>query len=116
MLLASAILNSIGGFAILVGAWVQARQAYGQHTRHGDVLVWIDRNGYLAQEIAKRDQTVRVPRCDAQHFDSKLPFLPSIRTLGEGQVTFAGWFGWELIFAGGALVVAGSIIAAIAAP
>jgi hypothetical protein len=31
MLLASAILSSIGGFAILVGAWIQARHSFEEH-------------------------------------------------------------------------------------
>jgi hypothetical protein len=39
-------------------------------------------------------------------------FHPYAHSVNTG-VTFAGWFGWELIFLGGALVLAGSILAAV---
>ena len=42
MLLAAAILSSIGGLAILAGAWVQAREAYSAYKAHRDVKVWVD--------------------------------------------------------------------------
>jgi hypothetical protein len=56
---------------------------------------------------------VRVALWDTEHFEEELSFLPSLRTFREHRLTFAGWFGWELIFLGGALVLAGSILAAV---
>jgi hypothetical protein len=55
-----------------------------------------------------------VPQRDVTFEGGPLSFLPSIRTIREHQATFVGWFGWELVFVGGVLVLAGSIIAAIA--
>ncbi len=131
MLLAAAIINSIGGVAILAGAWFQARDAYHQHARHQtqqDVKIWVDRDGYLVPrsswnvplsreelERTRHGTWARVPECDVTHFDDgPLSFLPSIRTIRKHQATFVGWFGWELVFVGGTFVLAGSIIAAIA--
>lgn len=136
MALTAAILNSLGALAILIGAWVQGRQAYDQFSRHrkqGDVKVSRDEYGYLVpavplvwanvvkpvvtreavERILGAETEVRVPVCDRDHFDEDLSFLPSPRTIREHRVTFAGWFGWELIFVGGALVLVGSILMAV---
>ena len=137
MALTAAILNSIGALAILIGAFVQARQAYDQHELHRrlrHVMMWRDRDDYLVPAVpgiwarvvnpvvtaeavkdvlAADPSSIRVALCDEDHFEGKLPFLPSPRTFREHGVTFAGFFGWELIFAGGALVLVGSILAAI---
>jgi hypothetical protein len=55
MLLTAAILNSIGGLAILAGAWFQARAAYRQHERDQssqDVKIWVGRDEYLVPRLS----------------------------------------------------------------
>jgi hypothetical protein len=130
MLLTAAILNSIGGLAILAGAGFQAKAAYRQHEREQsqqDVKIWVDRDGYLVPrsswnipfsdeelERTRQGTWAYVSQRDVTFEGGPLPFLPSIRTIREHQATFVGWFGWQLVFVGGALVLAGPIIAAVA--
>jgi hypothetical protein len=78
------ILNSLGGFLILAGAFVQARHLWREH-KFGRPTKYESETGHLR-------------------------FWPSFRSL-----SFAGEYGWTLIFLGGGLVLVGSIIATIAA-
>jgi hypothetical protein len=129
MLLAAAILSSIGGLAILAGAWVQAREAYSAYKAHRDVKVWVDDKDKTPDprhDSPRSGGYVSVTICAGPHFlgadpegslgevPVKLRFLPTPRTLFQQQ-TFAGWYGWNLVFVGGTLVLAGSVVAAIAA-
>jgi hypothetical protein len=137
MALTGAIINSIGALAILIGAFVQAWQAYQQHELHrrlGHVLMWRDADDYVVpmppgiwagvvapvvvpeavSEIrAANPATLRVAVCDEHHFEGSLPFLPTPRTIRDQSVTFSGFFGWQLIFLGGLLVLVGSILTAL---
>jgi hypothetical protein len=95
--------------------------------------MWRNRNGYLVRALPGIWATVvkpvvtehavdrvleagevRVALWDTEHFEEESSFLPSLPTFREHRLTFAGWFGWELIFLGGALL-AGSTLAAVAA-
>jgi hypothetical protein len=94
--------------------------------------MWRNRNGYLVPalrgiwaRVVKPVVTehavdrvleageVRVALWDTEHFEENCLFFDSYAHSVNAGVTFAGRFGWELIFVGGALVLAGSILAAV---
>jgi hypothetical protein len=132
VLLAAAILNSLGGLAILIGAWVQARAAYEEHklryTTHRDVKVRASPDGELqpspswevdqpthARKTTVAGRQVSVVQATGQIEGAPLPFWPTPQSVRDHKSTFSGWFGWQLVLVGGALVLAASIIAIIEA-
>jgi hypothetical protein len=118
MLLAAAILGSIGSLFILGGAWVQARAAYQEHVKHyryPDLNVSVGPEGFLVLDPPGVSGQFRIRQCVGHIDDAPLSFLPTLGTMHRREATFAGWYGWLLVVLGGFLVLVGSVIAAIGA-
>lgn len=123
MLLASAILSSIGGLAILLGSVVQLSKGYSLYAARRTIEVWVvqgdnktpnlwdpARNAVPQLGHYERVAVDVEGRYVKDDSDYALPKFPTRKSL-----SYAGVYGWSLILAGGALVLAGSVVLAISA-